>query len=93
MRLTDDTAKLRWSMGAEAAVGRRATAGRRSLEAMVAVVVKYSTGGVRALLEACVRWRGKLEGSIDQLENWKECWLVSRMRDIFGSEKRQLIIN
>lgn len=39
-RLADDTAKLRRSMGAEAAVGRRATAGRKSLEAMVVVAVR-----------------------------------------------------
>lgn len=50
MRLTDDTAKLRRSMGAEAAVGRRATAGRRNLEAMVAAMAGCVAGSVRALL-------------------------------------------
>lgn len=40
MRLTVDTAKVRLSMGVEAAVGRMATAGRRNLEAMAAVVVR-----------------------------------------------------
>lgn len=49
MRLTDDTAKLRRSMGAEGAVGRRATAGRKILEAMVVVVVKCVADGVRVL--------------------------------------------
>lgn len=51
MRLTDDTAKLRRSIGVEVAVGRRATAGRRSLEAMIAVVavVRSVAGGVKAL--------------------------------------------
>lgn len=50
MRLTEDTAKLRRRMGVEAVVGRRATAGRKSLEAMVALVVRSVRGGVRALL-------------------------------------------
>lgn len=45
-RLADDTAKLRRSMGVEAAVGRRATAGRRSLEAMVVVMVRALWGRV-----------------------------------------------
>lgn len=48
MRLTDDTAKLRRSMGVEAADGRRATAGRKSLEAMVSVVVRLRSGVMRA---------------------------------------------
>lgn len=37
MRLTDETAKLLRSIGVEAVVGRRATADRMSLDAMVAV--------------------------------------------------------
>lgn len=52
MRLIEDTAKLRRSIGVETVVGRRATAGRRSLEAMVAVVavVRSVVGeGVKAL--------------------------------------------
>lgn len=72
MRLTDDTAKLRRSMGAEAAVGRRATAGRRSLDAMVAVVVRCVAGGVRALVLR-KRWKGRLKDSIDQLEGVLVC--------------------
>jgi hypothetical protein len=34
MRLIDDTAKLRRSIGADAVVGRRAATGRRILDAM-----------------------------------------------------------
>jgi hypothetical protein len=50
MRLADDTAKLRRSIGVQADVGRRATAGRRSPDAMVAVVavVRRVAGGVKA---------------------------------------------
>lgn len=74
MRLTDDTAKLRRRMGVEAAVGRRATAGRRNLDAMVAVVVRcVMGGGGGALLGPCVRWRGRLEDSIDQLQGVLVC--------------------
>lgn len=54
IRLTDDTAKLRRRMGVEAVVGRRATAGRRNLEAMVAVVVRCVVGGVRGALSGRV---------------------------------------
>ena len=90
MRLTDDTAKLRRSMGVQAAVGRRATAGRRSREAMGAVVVRCVAGGERAL------WGRVCDGGKGwriQLINWKECWFVSRVQDIFGGKKSQLMIN
>ena len=64
MRLTDDTAKLRRSMGVEAAVGRRATAGRRNLEAMVAAMVRCVADGGRALLD-CVRRRAGKDGGFN----------------------------
>lgn len=57
----------------EEAVGRMATAGRRNLDAMVAVVVRCVAGGGGALLGPCERWRGSLEDSIDQLEGLLFC--------------------
>lgn len=58
MRLTEDTAKLRRSTGVEADAGRRATAGRKSLEAMVALVVKCVCGWCcKSSSGPCVRWR------------------------------------
>lgn len=65
MRLIDDTAKLRRRMGVEAAAGRRATAGRRSLEAMVAVVVRYVADGKRGALLGRVRRRGGKAGGFN----------------------------
>lgn len=74
MRLTVETAKLRLSMGVETAVGRMATAGRRNLEAMAAVVVVCVAGEWELSWAVCeVYGKGRLGDSIDQLEGWLVC--------------------
>lgn len=74
MRLTVDTAKLRRTMGVEAAVGRTATAGRRNLEAMAAVVVRCVAGEWELFWAVCEMYgMGRLEGSIDQSEGQLGC--------------------